>query len=248
MPLDELFRFDPAMRSSYASVESDEEAWVEVQRLVSQNYLRDFATLEECKSFLGGDAPVVSKFGMITKEKVLPNGTTKVKRRLILDSKESGVSAGSAHPQRIVLPDLTDLVRNVVDVTLASCDPPQVAILDFVDAFWNLGLYPSERKYFVGKLRGHYFVFLRLAQGSRTAPLVWCRFAALVARLAQSLFRSSELRLHVYVDDPAIVLGGPSRRKGAIWQFSLPPGCHSTCASRSPRLNSATKWNGSEHN
>ena len=170
---------------------------------------------------------------MVTKEKVLPNGTTKVKRRLILDSKESGVSAGSAHPQRIVLPDLTDLVRNVVDVTLASCDPPQVAILDFVDAFWNLGLYPSERKYFVGKLRGHYFVFLRLAQGSRTAPLVWCRFAALVARLAQSLFRSSELRLHVYVDDPAIVLGG------ALRVAKAPSGnspCHLAVTQPAPRV------------
>ena len=169
-PLEELFEFDPATRCSYQSVEDDDLAWVEVQRLVKCGFLLPFDELEACTAFLGGP-PVVSKFGMVVKDKVLPDGSSKTKRRLILDSKESGVSAGSAHPQRIILPDLTDLVQDLVDMSLSSTDPPHIAITDFVDAFWNLGLNPAERRFFVGKLRGVYFVFLALAQGSRSAPL-----------------------------------------------------------------------------
>ena len=163
---------------------------------------------------------------MVVKDKVLPDGSVKTKRRLILDSKESGVTAGSALPQRILLPDLSDLVQDLVELSLSSKDPPHTAIADFVDAFFTIGLRPEERQYFVGKLRGVYFVFLVLAMGSRSAPLVWCRFAALLARLTQAIFRADELRLHIYVDDPAIALGGAWLSNDGISQWCLRCGSH----------------------
>eukprot|EP00972_Heterocapsa_arctica_P050444 7416182-Heterocapsa_arctica.AAC.1 len=45
-------------------------------------------------------------------------------------------------------------------------------VLDFADAFWHVPLLPSERRFFVACFRGKYLVFMRVAQGSRGAPLV----------------------------------------------------------------------------
>ena len=75
-------------------------------------------------------------------------------------------------------------------------------ILDFADAFWQLPNHPEDRRFFVIKVAGKYFVYLRTAQGTRNAPTTWGRFAALTCRLAQSLFCSGEVRLKCYVDDP----------------------------------------------
>ena len=84
-------------------------------------------------------------------------------------------------------------------------------VLDITDAFWTLGLRPRERRFFVGKLRGRYFVYNRLAQGSRGAPLAWCRFFALVGRLTLALFSKRECREQAYVDDPAFTITGSER-------------------------------------
>ena len=43
-------------------------------------------------------------------------------------------------------------------------------ILDIVDAFWTLPTRPDEMRFFCGRLRGTYYLFLRIAQGSRGAP------------------------------------------------------------------------------
>ena len=81
-------------------------------------------------------------------------------------------------------------------------------VLDFTDAFWQLPLEPTERRFFAAKYRGEYFVFLRLAQGSRGAPLAWARLAALVMRLSQGMLEDAEGRLQCYVDDPISSLAG----------------------------------------
>ncbi len=51
-------------------------------------------------------------------------------------------------------------------------------------------------------------VLLRAAQGSRAAPLLWARLAALLMRLTQSLFKPSEVNLMCFVDDPIAALRG----------------------------------------
>lgn len=202
-PDDMLFE-DPEWRRSYESVEQDEHAWAEVQRLTGLGYLKQFDDLEKCKQEVG-DVPVVSKFGMIIKER-----GGRIKRRLILDSKESGVTQCARKNQRILLPSVISLVFDILAIGGKARSPQSIEllVLDVTDAFWTLPLRPKERKYFVGKLRGLYFVYQQLAQGSRGAPLAWCRFFALVARLTQAVLAKDSSRMEVYVDDPALAICG----------------------------------------
>ncbi len=142
---------------------------------------------------------------MIAKEK---HGVTK--RRLILDAKESGVTECGRKNQRIMLPHVINLVYDVLS-SHASCQDADLLewlVLDITDAFWTLGLRASERHFFVGKFRGFYFLYNRLAQGSRGAPLAWCRFFALVSRLTVALFAATACKAQVYVYDPAFTFTG----------------------------------------
>ncbi len=77
-------------------------------------------------------------------------------------------------------------------------------------------LHPSERKFFVGKLRGECYAHNRLAQGSRGAPLAWCRFFALIVRLTIAMFDRSELTAEAYVNDPAFTVVGTEERRARV--------------------------------
>ena len=84
-------------------------------------------------------------------------------------------------------------------------------VIDWADAFWQMPTDPSERRFFVTQFCGAYFVFIRLAQGSRGAPSGWGRMAALLMRLSMGLFYPSEARSQCYVDDPLFALRGVVR-------------------------------------
>ena len=73
---------DPALRMSYASVEEDDYALSELDRISAAGFIKKFATLDLCTEFLGC-TPVVSKFGLVIKQK--PSG---IKRRLVLDASQ----------------------------------------------------------------------------------------------------------------------------------------------------------------
>jgi len=105
---------------------------------------------------------------------------------------------------------------------MATAATPDVAVnafvLDFSDAYWQIPLRDDEMKYFcaTAKIKGKrkYLAFLRAAQGSTNAGLLWGRLAAVTMRLTQSLFLPSELSLMCYVDDPlAALLGTEGVRK-----------------------------------
>ena len=65
-------------------------------------------------------------------------------------------------------------------------------VIDATEAFWELGLDPRERRFFVGKLGSKYLIYLRTAQGSRGAPLSWAAAFGLICRCVQSLFHSGD--------------------------------------------------------
>lgn len=198
-----LQHFDPPeTRYSYETVEDCPHALEELNRLVAAGFVRRFASLEACRDFLGGDDPKISKFGQVIRER-----DGKTKRRLILDSKESGITRCARKHQRIVLPTVNDYIFDALDMMAAGM-PTEGLIMDVTDAFWSLPLRKGERKFFCGKLRGQYYLYLRLAQGSRGAPLSWCRFYALICRLTQAMYAPSEARMNTYVDDPATVIAG----------------------------------------
>ena len=135
----------------------------------------------------GGGEPILKKIGLILKVR---NGVSNT--RMLLDTKQSGVKRITGKYQRVVLPRIFDAilcllllfpqVRQVVESISAF-------VLDFNEAFWQVPIRPDEGRYFCataifrGKRR--WLAYLRVAQGSANAPLLWARLAATIMRLTQ---------------------------------------------------------------
>ena len=132
---------------NYASVEEDDYALRELDRLWAAGFIKKFATLDLGTEFLGC-TPVVSKFGLVIKQKCARKN------------------------QRIILPHVLDVVFDALTLG-GDASPIEALALDVSDAFWRPPLRTRERRHFVGKLQGQYHCYLRLAQGSRGAPLAW---------------------------------------------------------------------------
>ena len=103
---------------------------------------------------------------------------------------------------------------------LARLEPNQqveTLILDFVDAFWNVPLAPSERRYFVGKVRKRFYVYVRAAQGSRNGPLSWAAVISVVLRLTQGMYVHDTippaLVMQTFVDDPCVTTRGSTEER-----------------------------------
>ena len=73
-----------------------------------------------------------------------PDGSTK--RRMIMDSKASMVTAASRKMYRAVLPGLTDMISDLLSL-IASESPSEVIwqmVLDAEDDYWQVPLHTSE--------------------------------------------------------------------------------------------------------
>ena len=107
------------------------------------------------------------------------------------------------------------MVYDIMDMLhkhpLGTDEQLDLLVLDFVDAFWNVPLMASERRFFVGKLRSRYFVFLRAAQGSRNGPLAWAGVVSLAIRLVQACLWEGG-----YVDDPLTLVRGTETRRNNL--------------------------------
>ena len=163
-----------------------------------------FDSIEEVQHYLG-QKPVLSKVGLLTK--VVGD---KVKKRVIVDSHRSGVSDGTTKPERSVLPRVLDAVDDfMVQRRSATRDAStDFVVLDFTSAFFIIPLAWEERRFFVIRLRGKFFVFKVCARGPAASPLVWARTAAFVSRLTQCMFLETELAIEVFVDDPCLTVTG----------------------------------------
>jgi hypothetical protein len=214
---------------NYQGFEHDDDAVSEVRAYADKGYLQRFKSLEEVREHLGAE-PTISRFAVLKRVK---NGKTK--KRVILDLKQSSVSACTQQTHRVVLPRATDLVQDLLELLHRALPHEQVEItvLDYVDAFWNIPLRFSERRHFVGMARGEYFVYTRAAQGSRNGPLSWAAVISLVIRLTQGLFMFDEgattqttfrARSQTYVDDPALSFRGDRAcrdRNLAVWVLAV---------------------------
>ena len=183
--------------------------------------MKSTSAFEETESFLKGK-PVLSKLGCIKKDKY--NSDTKTwtrKSRIILDCKRSNVSKVATRKHKSVLPRVSDAIQSTLQM-MSDRKPEELVtflIADVEDAFWLVPLHVLERRYFVARLRGAYYVFLRTAQGSRCAPLTFAAIIGLLVRWVQSvvgtpppLRRTEEARAQVYVDDPLFTLRGTRER------------------------------------
>lgn len=191
---------DHERHQNYTSVDEYPMAEPEVMRLISTGFVWATESYEEFCSKIGG-RPHFSKLGMITKEK-----DNKIKRRLILDCKESGVNRKAVKGGRLTLPRATDAVDDALQLMRRAMGQQSVEwlVLDFTDWFFNIPLRPTERKHFTMKYKNKYIVYLTQAQGSVNAPIVCGRVAALVSRMTQGVMGLHIMRLQLYVDDPCL--------------------------------------------
>eukprot|EP00435_Cladocopium_sp_Y103_P074415 s25_g48.t1 len=190
---------------NYDGVETDDEAFDTLEGYHQKGFLHKFSKLEDVKKYVGGD-PVLSKLGCIKKAKLnMDTGETNYKTRIILDCKRSMISKVARRTHKAVLPGVSDAVHSIL-LSMSSGQSVTLLVADVTDAFWLIPLHVKERKFFVAKLRGQYYVFTRTAQGSRGAPLT---FAAVLS-VASRWVASSEhtMKLQVYVDDPLAILQG----------------------------------------
>lgn len=97
-----------------------------------------------------------------------------MKKRTILYGKASLVSKCAFKRERVMLPRVLDAICNMLKFMVSwKTGTTEFAVVDFSDAFWTMPLNKTERKCFVSRLGGIWFVYRRMAQGSRYAPL--CR-------------------------------------------------------------------------
>lgn len=150
---------------NYAGVDADSDALKEIEAHVEAGHLRAFDTLDGLRAYLGAE-PVLNKIGVITKERA-----GKVKKRIILDTKVAGTKECSAKHQRVLLPRLLDAILQSL-ILYDQCGPDESMdwfVLDFSDAFWQMPLHPSERRFFCARVPINgvmkYVVYLRTVQG-----------------------------------------------------------------------------------
>ena len=209
---------DHLNHKNYTSVDEDDAAAPEVSRLIETGFVEAFESHKLLSAWLEG-SPHLSKLGMITKVK-----DGKTKRRLILDCKESGVNKLAKGGGRLLLPRVSDIVDDALYL-MSQCNHKdqqiEWMIMDFTDWFYNVPLHPRERRHFTWSYGDKWVAFKTQAQGSRNAPLVCGRVAALIARLTQSVFGDQRYRLQIYVDDPCICVMGNSTQRDEMMAATI---------------------------
>lgn len=128
--------------------------------------------------------------GLIIKQK--PEG---IKRRIILDLRRSGGNRKAQLPEKVVLPRPKDGVSMVRDNynQRRSHHARKLVVIDINDAFMSLAVRECELPHTLApEVQPEDFVlFCALLFGYKTAPLLWSRLAACLARLLQAMFRRS---------------------------------------------------------
>ena len=117
----------------YNDHDASEHAVEQFEAFARKGYVKEFGSLQELRDHLG-EEPVLSELHVLERIK---NG--KVKRRIILDCKRTGLSRSSARAERTVLPRAMDVVSDLMAMAAASSHRrdmiAQMLVLDFVDAF-----------------------------------------------------------------------------------------------------------------
>eukprot|EP00971_Amphidinium_carterae_P168298 3334677-Amphidinium_carterae.1 len=139
----------------------------------------------------------------------------KIKRRLILDSKESGMKRCTRRFEQMVLPRAADAIQDILELAAhrEEGDTTRLLVLDFTNAFFQVPIRPDERRYFCFYHQGHYYAHVRLPQGARLSPLCWARVAALMSRLMVGMFLSTQVRGETFVDDPLFAMRGKTHQQ-----------------------------------
>ena len=92
---------------NYTSMEESPHANDVLEKLVKERYVLEFKDIGQAKRYLGGRTPVLNKMALIT---VMKDGA--LKHRLILDCRVSGANSNTRKFERVVLPRISDLLRD----------------------------------------------------------------------------------------------------------------------------------------
>ena len=145
------------------------------------------------------------------------------KHRVIQDLRISRINDASTTAERTVLPRPAD---HGGDLAQFAGRPGIVAslVLDYEDAFMMIPLHDLERKFNCAVVEDLFpgeppqvIVWKVLGFGGRANPLVYARIASCAARTAQGLCDPNNLRLQLYVDDPALTSCGTE--ESCHWEF-----------------------------
>ena len=132
---------------NYQGVEQAEEAQQEIKRLIDMGYVHQCNSWREATEYLGGVQPVLSKLGLIVKERA-----GKKKTRLVIDSKQSMVSKASRKFQRMELPTIMHAVWDMLDLCAEESMNPayqlEHMVADVKDAFLLLPNCQNEWQFF----------------------------------------------------------------------------------------------------
>ena len=138
--------------------------------MVDKQWADKFRTWPQVEEALGTEGIVMNRLALSSKLK--PDGTWK--HRLVWDLRRSGVNMAVLQGERVVLPRLLDLVRDVRQIATEST-PTFFMGTGVTEAFHQVPLHPSEQAYTVASVAGVFCVFRVLVFGSGSAPTVWGR-------------------------------------------------------------------------
>ncbi len=204
---------------NYQSAEDNPQVCKEIlQNMVAQDWAIACHSWEELTAVVGSEAPQISRMALLSKPR--KDGT--MKHRIIWDLRRSWVNARIRQSERVMLPRPTDMVAAILD--LWRLDPAGEIILfgcDVESAFHQVPVHSSEWKHAVTYLDGVWYVFKVLVFGAASAPTVWGRVAALMARSTAAIVPQDRVRLQVYVDDPLFAARGPARRAAEAFAIAL---------------------------
>ena len=201
---------------NYASMEENQEdAMLEIQRYEEEGYVQRLPKSEGLSRYADG---TISRLGLVLKVK--ENGEKK--RRVVIDLRRSGGNNKSKLPEKLVLPRPCDIIRMLKEMNEkrshgSSAGNFEFAVVDIADAFTTLPLHPMEHKHAVAPspVAEELLVFKALLFGYRTAPLLYSRFGAMIARLLQSAVNAGEAAHQVYLDDSLWAFAGELKQRSS---------------------------------
>lgn len=214
--------------ANYSSVSQHlQHAEEELSRLEKMGYMFRENKEEIVRNYGHG---TISKLGLILKTK--EDGT--LKKRLVIDLRRSQGNAKASLPEKLVLPRPLDGVEMLRDLRQghprgATTEESkerwglEMALVDVSDAFMSLAVEEAEWPHTVTPTtkENEYCVFCALLFGYKTAPLLYSRVAALLARCLQSAMDPSLAMHQVYLDDSLWGLQGTLKQRNLCLSFIL---------------------------
>eukprot|EP00435_Cladocopium_sp_Y103_P009859 s2919_g2.t1 len=222
---DAAYQLERGTLTNYSSVQENlEDTKVEVSRLEELGFLVKVDRREVERSFSQG---TISRLAIIVKER--PDKTKK--RRLIIDLRRSGGNSKARLREKLVLPRACDAIHMIKQMVKLKQEPSaqemkdlwkrELVLVDVSDAFPHLAVHARELEHCLtpGLRDNEFYLFRALLFGYKTAPLLWSRTAAWLARFLQSSVPLHEGQHQVYLDDSLWILQGTLIRRNVVLGF-----------------------------